>query len=56
MLHSWFYPAVEKAAERATAGLRKLNMKALRHSFASALINGGRPVTEVRFVLDEKTE
>jgi hypothetical protein len=45
VLHSWFYPAAEKA------GLRKLNVKALRHSYASALINEGRPVTEVQYLM-----
>jgi integrase len=45
----------QKAAERATAGLRKLNVKALRHSFASALINEGRLVTEVQYLMGHST-
>jgi integrase len=30
------------------AGLRRVNMHSLRHSFASALIMAGAPVTEVQ--------
>jgi integrase len=33
------------------AGLRRVNMHSLRHSFASALIMGGAPVTEVQTLL-----
>ena len=33
------------------AGLRRVNMHSLRHSFASALIIGGAPVTEVQTLL-----
>jgi integrase len=33
------------------AGLRRVNMHSLRHSFASALIMGGAPVTEVQSLL-----
>jgi integrase len=48
-LESWFYPAAARAE------LRKLNVKALRHSFASALINEGRPVTEVQYLMGHST-
>ena len=33
------------------AGLRRVNMHSLRHSFASALIAAGSPVTEVQSIL-----
>ena len=33
------------------AGLRRVNMHSLRHSFASALIMAGAPVTEVQSLL-----
>lgn len=48
-LMSWFYPAVAKA------GVQRLNVKALRHSYASALINEGRPVTEVQYLMGHAT-
>ena len=48
-LMTWFYPAAAKA------GLRRLNVKALRHSYASALINEGRPVTEVQYLMGHAT-
>ncbi len=33
------------------AGLRRVNMHSLRHSFASALLASGRPITEVQHLL-----
>ena len=33
------------------AGLRRVTMHSLRHSFASALLMGGRPITEVQHLL-----
>jgi integrase len=48
-LESWFYPAAKRAE------LRKLNVKALRHSYASALIAEGRPVTEVQHLMGHST-
>jgi integrase len=48
-LESWFYPAAEKAE------LRKLNVKALRHSYASALINEGRPVVDLQTLMGHST-
>ena len=48
-LTKWFYPAAERAE------LRRLNIKALRHSYASALIAEGRPVTEVQHLMGHST-
>jgi len=48
-LESWFYPAAAKAQ------LRKVNVRALRHSYASALIAEGRPVTEVQHLMGHST-
>lgn len=48
-LGSWLYPAAGRAQ------LRSLNVKALRHSYASALINEGRPVTEVQYLMGHST-
>jgi site-specific recombinase XerD len=44
-----FYPAA-KRAER-----RKLNVRELRHSYASALIAEGRPVTEAQHLMGHPT-
>ena len=58
-LNFWFYPALRRANEEADKAnepkLKMLNVKALRHSFASALIAEGRPVTEVQTLMGHST-
>ena len=44
-LRCGLWPALSRA------GLRRVNMHSLRHSFASALIMAGAPVTEVQSLL-----
>ena len=45
VLRYGLYPALRRA------GLRRVDMHSLRHSFASALIMAGAPVTEVQYLL-----
>ncbi|GEM_PF-368523 len=45
VLRYGLYPALRRA------GLRRVDMHSLRHSFASALIISGAPVTEVQYLL-----
>lgn len=48
-LRRGLWPALRRA------GLRKVNMHSSRHSFASALIANGSPVTEVQSILDHSS-